>query len=84
MVVKVVELPKGVTPITSRVAAEILDCSMGHVRNLALNEKLRSWKIGARSVIFDLEEVKAYRKSMVQWRKEGHRGKAPGGFKPDE
>ena len=78
--VKVVELPQGMVPITSRVAAEILDCSMGHVRNLALKSRLKSWKIGARSIVFDLSEVKVYKKTMEQWRKAGHRGNNPGGF----
>lgn len=78
--VKIVQLPPDITPITSRVAAEILDCSMGHVRNLALKSRLKSWKMGARSVVFDLVEVKNYKKVMEQYRKDGHRGKTPGGF----
>lgn len=81
--VTVIKVPPSVTPITSRDAAEILECSMGHVRNLALKAKLKSWKLGSRFVVFDLQEVKTYKKSMEQWRRAGHRGKAPGGFKPD-
>lgn len=81
--VKVVEIPDGVTPVTSRAAAEILKCSMGHVRNLALMNKIKSWKLGPRSIVFDLDEIKKYRKDMEVWRKEGHRGRHPGGFQPD-
>jgi hypothetical protein len=79
-----VKLPAGVTPITSRSVAEVLQCSMGHVRNLALKSRLKSWKLGSRSIVFDLKEVQEYKKTMERWRKEGHRGASPGGFRPDK
>lgn len=78
------KVPPSITPVTSRTVAEVLGCSMGHVRNLARKSRLKSWKLGARSVLFDLKEVEAYKKTMTQWRKEGHRGAAPGGFQADD
>lgn len=84
MATPVVKVPPSVTPVTSRTVAEVLECSMGHVRNLALKSRLKSWKIGARSIVFDLKEVQEYKKLMERWRKEGHRGASPGGFKPDQ
>lgn len=80
----VVKVPPTVTPVTSRTVAEVLECSMGHVRNLALKSRLKSWKIGARSIVFDLKEVQEYKKTMERWRREGHRGASPGGFRPDQ
>ena len=77
-------VPTSITAVTSRTVAEVLGCSMGHVRNLARKSRLKSWKLGARSVLFDLKEVEEYRKAMAQWRKEGHRGATPGGFQADE
>lgn len=78
-----VKVPPGIVPVTSRTVAKVLGVSMGHVRNLVRKSRLKSWKIGARSVLFDLKEVEAYGKTMERWRKEGHRGATPGGFQPD-
>ena len=81
--VNVPKVPPHITPVTSRTVAEVLGVSMGHVRNLVRKSRLKSWKIGARSVLFDLKEVESYKKTMERWRKDGHRGASPGGFKAD-
>ena len=81
---KIVSIPKGVTPISSRVAASMLQCSMGHIRWLRAKGHLRSWKIGSRYAMLDRDEVTAMAKRNQALAKKGSKVGAPaGGFKPD-
>lgn len=81
---KIVTVPDGVTPIPSRTAATILNCSMGHVRWLRRTGKLKSWKLGDRYAMLDLKEVEALAKAYEKARKEGRKLGAPArGFSPD-
>lgn len=81
---KVVKIPDGVTPIPSRTAATVLNCSMGHIRWLRRTGKLKSWKLGERYAMLDLAEVQALAKSYEAARKQGKKLGAPSqGFSPD-
>lgn len=81
---KIVKIPDAVTPIPSRTAADLLKCSMGHVRWLRRNGKLKSWKTGSRYSMLDLNEVKALAKTSARARTEGRKLGAPSrGFSPD-
>ena len=81
---KIVKIPDSVTPIPSRAAADILQCSMGHIRWLRRNGKLKSWKLGNRYTMLDLKEVEALAKTAAKARTEGRKLGAPSrGFSPD-
>lgn len=76
--------------ILTREAAKVIGCSMSNLRWLARTGRLSSWRLGPRSLAFDLEECKAYKKEQAALRaqaaKEGRqgRGKPPQGFMPDK
>lgn len=76
--------------ILTREAAKVIGCSMSNMRWLAQTERLSSWRLGPRSLAFDLEECRAYKKAQAaaraQAKKEGRRGrgKPPQGFRPDK
>jgi hypothetical protein len=78
------------TLCTCREAAEILDCTMGRVRQLCRKPKgggdpaLWSRKLTGRALVLDLDEVKRLAKARQKARDAGiQRGPAPGGFSPD-
>ncbi len=64
--------------IMTREAAKIIGCGMSNVRWLAKTGRIKSWTLGPRSVAYDLEEVKAYKKRMdterAKAQKEGRQG----------
>ena len=76
--------------ILTREAAKVIGCSMSNMRWLARTGRLSSWRLGPRSLAFDLEECKTYKKTQAALRaqaaKEGRqgRGKPPQGFMPDK
>ena len=79
------------TLCSCREAAEILDCTMGRVRQLCRKPKkgeaplLWSSRLGARALVLDLEQVKALAKARERARRAGTLpGPAPGGFQPDD
>lgn len=77
-------IPEGVTPIPARTAATILNCSMGHIRWLRRNGKLKGWAAGSRFAMLDLDEVQALAKAYEKARQEGRKTGAPSrGFSPD-
>jgi hypothetical protein len=75
--------------ILTREAAKVLDCGMSNLRWLAKTGKLKTWRLGPRSIAFDLREVIQYKAAMAEtWRqakREGRkpRGSEPKGFAPD-
>lgn len=75
--------------IVTREAAKVLECGMSNLRWLAKTGKLKTWRLGPRSIAFDLEEVIQYKADMAEtWRqarKSGRkpRGSEPKGFSPD-
>ena len=70
--------------VITRDAAKILNCGVRHVRALAAEGRLRSWKLGPACTVFDLTEVEEYAKSRAKGRKAGTvRGPEPGGFRAD-
>ncbi|NDE18552.1 DNA-binding protein [bacterium] len=78
---KVIVIPKNVNPIPSRVAASILQCSMGHVRWLRRNGRLKSWKLSGRYTMLDRKEVEALAKAKAK--QETRLGAPSKGFQPD-
>lgn len=76
--------------ILCREAAKVIGCSMSNMRWLANTKRLSSWRLGPRSLAFDLDECRAYKKAQAaaraQARKEGRRGMGnlPQGFSPDK
>lgn len=70
--------------VTCRQAAQILEVSMGRVRQLARAGQLWHDVIGERTTLFDEAEVRKLAKVRQMARDAGiMRGKRPGGFKPD-
>jgi hypothetical protein len=76
--------------ILTREAAKVIGCSMSNLRWLAQTGRLSSWRLGPRSLAFDLDECRAYKKEQAAQRaqaaREGRRGrgKPPQGFTPDK
>jgi hypothetical protein len=76
--------------ILTREAAKVIGCTMSNMRWLARTARLQTWRLGPRSLAFDLEECKAYKQTQAALRaqaaREGRqgRGKPPQGFKPDK
>lgn len=64
--------------IMTREAAKIIGCGMSNVRWLGKTGRIKQWTLGPRSIAYDLEECKAYKKRMDQERakaqKEGRQG----------
>ena len=80
----IVKIPPGVNPISSRAAADILQCSMGHVRWLRHQKVLKSWQMTPRMTVLDLEEVREYAKKQTSAGRVGKRlGRPNAGFSPD-
>lgn len=78
------------TLCSCREAAEILDCTMGRVRQMCRAPEgggdplLWSSRLGARALVLDLNEVKKLAKARQKARDAGlMRGPPPGGFEPD-
>lgn len=81
---KIIKIPPGVNPISARAAANILQCSMGHVRWLRHQKVLKSWQMTPRMTVLDLEEVQKYAKQQAVAAKQGTRiGRPNAGFSPD-
>jgi len=76
------EIPKGVVFITCRGVAEILEKSMGYVRQLVAKENLDGWRFGeVRSLLCDQKQVYEYAALVAGERKGGTRkGRPSGGF----
>lgn len=76
--------------ILTREAAKVIGCSMSNMRWLANTGRLSSWRLGPRSLAFDLEECQAYRETQATERAKANaegrqgRGRPPQGFKPDK
>lgn len=72
------------TLISCREAAEILGCTMGRIRQLARNSQIWSRRLGARSLVFDRDEVKRLATLRQKARDAGALpGRHPSGFSPD-
>lgn len=70
--------------ISCRQAAELLDVTMGRVRQMAQAGQLWSEHVTARALILDEAEVKKFAKLRQKARDAGMApGPAPGGFKPE-
>ena len=78
-------IPAGVTGISTRTAAQLLKCSMGHVRNLAANGAFgKSYRVTSRNLMLDAEAVKAYLAKQTKAEQAGSkRGPQRGGFAID-
>jgi hypothetical protein len=64
--------------IVTRVAAEIIGCSMSNVRWLRDTGRVMAWRLGPRTVAYDLAEIEAYKKrteaDRAAARRKGRRG----------
>lgn len=75
--------------VVTREAAKVLECGMSNLRWLAKTGRLNAWRLGPRTIAFDLDELIQYKAEMAEtWRqakKEGRkpRGSEPKGFAPD-
>ena len=82
--------PENRTLVLTREAAKAIGCSMSLMRWLARTGRVKSWKLGPRSVAFDLDECMAYKKQMTAVRNAAKkaggraRGSEPKGFSPDK
>lgn len=78
------KIPKDITAIGTRRAAEILGCSQRHIRKLIYDGRIRHWLLSPRASVVCEKEVKAYAKEVAKKRADGDlRGSLPKGFKPD-
>jgi hypothetical protein len=82
---KLDSVPAGVTAISTRSAAQILMCSMGHVRNLAAAGAFgKTYRLAPRILALDADAVKAYLAKQSTAEKQGKkRGPKRGGFQID-
>lgn len=81
---KPIQIPPSVKPISTRAAAAMLQCSMGHVRWLRRTGRLKSWLISGRFAMVDYNEVRALAAEQAKALKTGHKRGAPSrGFSPD-
>jgi hypothetical protein len=72
------EIPKTAVPITCRAAAELLEMSMGWVRQMVRDDKLDGWKIGeSRSLLLDQRQVLKMAVEVAGQRKNGKRRGRP-------
>lgn len=80
----VMKVPSGIQTISSRQAALMLECSMGHVRYLRRSGRLKGWAVGGRFTMLDYGEVKSLARESDRARKDGTKRGAPSrGFSPD-
>jgi hypothetical protein len=65
MTEKYKSIPPGVEAVSCRMAAEILGCSMGHIRHLAGTGRLgKVYKVSSRALMLDKAFIKKYQKSL--------------------
>lgn len=71
-------IPAGVEAVSCRMAAEMLGCSMGHIRHLAAAGKFgKVYKVSSRALMLDKKWIKKYQKLL------GPQGRPRGGFSID-
>lgn len=78
------KIPSNIKPISTRQAAQILDCSQRHVRKLMYDKRIRSWHISTRLSVVCERDVRKYAAEVAAKRKAGdRRGSTPKGYAPD-
>ncbi len=75
--------------VLTREAAKVIGCSMSNMRWLAKTGRLKTWKLGPRSIAFDIADCLQYKRETAAVREAARRagrrarGAEPQGFSPD-
>ena len=78
------EIPATIKPISTRQAAQVLGCSLRHVRKLIYDKRIRHWHISTRLSVVCERDVRAYAAGVAAKRSAGdHRGSTAKGYAPD-
>lgn len=69
--------------VLTREAAKVIGCTMSHVRGLARSGKIKSWRLGPRSIAFDLDAIIKHKTEHAEaWAAAKRAGKRARGSQP--